>query len=306
MMDRRAILAAVLAGAVIPASASGAQSGPSVEDSCELNADFSNVPQAVTQICNAVSDQLTDRSTRLFYQHRKLFFGYSRASNLRDPGDHIAKKVQHFWATYNQSLVCNQLGFTIPSGSLLKLAIERDSRQFINDVARRWNLWLNGLDQTGETVLDFVDAEIERGGALVGQMRTYRDILTRSGAKRAAELTPSDQPIDPFEVELRPLLRTWDRACYFNEGLAAVKRGGLWGYVNAQEQEVVPPRYDGAFAFSQGRAAVNRGGRWGYIDLTGREVIPLRYADALVFVGDGSAEVTVDGRTWTRIGLDGA
>lgn len=305
-MDRREMLAAALAGAVIPSSTSGAQSGRSLEDSCELNPEFSNLPHSVTQICNAVADQLTDRSTRLFYQHRNLFFGYSRASNLRDPGDHIAKKVQHFWATYNQSLFCSQLGFTIPSGSLLKLAIERDSRQFINDVARRWNLWLNGLDQTGETVLDFVDAEIERGGALVGQMRTYRDILTRSGAKRAAELTPSDQPIDPFEVELRPLLRTWDGACYFNEGLAAVKRGGLWGYVDARGQEVVPQRYDGAFAFSQGRAAVNRGGRWGYIDQTGREVIPLRYADALVFVGDGSAEVTIDGRTWTRIGLDGA
>ena len=305
MMDRRAMLAAALAGAVIPSSASGAQEERNVEDSCELDPEFSTLPHSVTQICNAVADQLTDRSTRLFYQHRKLFFGYSRASNLRDPGDHIAKKVQHFWATYNQSLNCNQLGFTIPSGSLLKLAIERDSRQFINDVARRWNLWLNGRDQTGETVLDFVDAEIERGGVLVGQMRTYRDLLTRSGAKHAADLTPADQPIDPFEVELRPLLRTWDRACYFSEGLAAVKRGNLWGYVDTQGQQVVPPGYRGAFAFSQGRAAVNRGGLWGYVDLTGREVIPLQYADAMVFGSDGFAEVTTDGRTWTRISVDG-
>ena len=310
MMDRRAMLAAALAGAVFPSSASGAQSGAqeerSLEDSCELNPEFSTLPHSVTQICNAVADQLTDRSTTLFYQHRKLFFGYSRASNLRDPGDHIAKKVQHFWAAHNQSLFCNQLGFTIPSGSLLKLAIERDSRQFINDVARRWRLWPNGCDQTGQTVLDFIESEIARGGAGVGQTRIYRDIFTRAGAKRAADLTPADQPIDPFEVELRPLLRTWDRACYFNEGLAAVKRGTLWGYVDAQGKLIVPPRYNGAFAFSQGRAAVNRGGRWGYIDASGREVIPLRYADARVFVGDGSAEVTVDGLTWTRIGLDGA
>ena len=306
MIDRRAMLAAALAGAVIPSSASGAQGGRSVEDSCELNPQFETFPHAVTQICNAVSGQLTDSGSVLVYQYRQLFFGYARADNQRDPRDHIVKKVQHFWATYNQSLFCSQLGFSIPSGSLLKLMIERDSREFFNDVVRRWKLWPNGRDQTGETVLDFIDAEIERGGAGVGQTRIYRDLMIRAGAKRAAELTPADQPIDPFEIELRPLLRTWDRACYFNEGRAAVKRGSLWGYVDAGGLEVVAPRYDGAFAFSQGRAAVNRGGRWGYVDLTGREVIPLRYADARVFGADGFAEVTLDGRTWTRIGLDGA
>ena len=40
MIDRRAMLAAALAGAVIPSSASGAQGGRSVEDSCELNPQF--------------------------------------------------------------------------------------------------------------------------------------------------------------------------------------------------------------------------------------------------------------------------
>ena len=308
MIDRRGLIGAALAGAVIPSCAIGSQSDQALEDSCELNPQFESYPHSVTQICNAVSDQLTDRTTRLFYQHRQLFYRYSKADNSRDPGHHVAKKIQHFWATYSQSLVCNQLGFTLRSGSLLKLAIERDSREFINDVVRRWGLWLNGRDVTGLTALDFIEAEVARtrGTSSETAMTRYLAIFQKFGAKRSADLTPADRPADPFEVELRPLLRTWDRACYFNEGLAAVKRGGQWGYVNTQGQGVVPPRYDGAFAFSQGRAAVNRGGRWGYIDVTGREVIPLRFADARVFGADGFAEVTMDGRTWTRVGLNGA
>ena len=319
MPDRRAVLAAALSCAIVTSSASQAEGRQNVEDSCEVAPYWSPPlvlggmtiprqvgPQKAVQLCNAVSGLLgAFEDPELRYQYRQIIFGYSSANYLRDPQSHIVRKIQHYWATNHQSLVCTQLGFSTREGSVLKLAIERGNSELINDVARRWKLWLNGRDQTGKTVLDFIDAEIERGGSGAGEVRIYRNIFIRAGAKRAAELTPDDQPIDPVEIEIRPLLKTWDRACYFNEGLAAVKRGGLWGYVDAKGQVIVPPRYDGAFAFSQGRAAAHRGGRWGYIDLTGREVIPLRYADARVFRADGFAEVTTDGRTWTRINQEG-
>jgi hypothetical protein len=308
MMDRRAILATGLAAAAIPLSSSFAQTLVQIEDVCQ-SASVSQ--EQVSQLCNAVNDQLLETSDLSFgnrHNYQTRIYRSSAAHPLRDPVAHVAKKIQHWWLTDFDALNCDLLGFRVKGGSILKLALARDANYFINDVVRRWGLWLNGRDFTGQTALDFIESEMERSRGTPNEniMRRYQTLFQRFGGKRAADLTPADQPIDPFEVELTPLLRTWDRACYFNEGLAAVKRGGLWGYVDAGEQVVVPTRYDGAFAFSQGRAAVNRGGRWGYIDLTGREVIPLRYADARVFGSDGFAEVTMDGRTWTRISAAGS
>lgn len=308
MIDRRTMLGTGLLAAAIPVSPGSLQVSAQFEDVCQSASISSG---QATQLCNAANDQTEETidfeiGTRFNYQTR--IYSHSLAKPRRDPPGHLAKKVQHFWLENLGLLICNSLGFRVRGGSVLKLAIARDSADFINDVVRRWGLWLNGRDLTGQTALDFIESEMLRSQGTPNEniMRRYQGLFQRFGGKRAADLTPADQPIDPFEVELRPLLRTWDRACYFSEGLAAVKRGTLWGYVDAQGQEVVPPRYDGAFAFSQGRAAVNRGGRWGYIDLTGREVIPLRYADARVFGSDGFAEVTTDGRTWTRIGAAGS
>lgn len=308
MMDRRAMLATGLAAAAMPISSPFAQTSVQVEDACEALPVIEESDTSATRLCNAVNDQVPEANHGTRFNYETRIYGASSVHLLRDPPAHVAKKVQHWWLSNSDALTCDLLGFSVKGGSLLKLALQRDSNHFINDVVRRWGLWLNGRDFTGQTVLDFIESEMVRSSGTPNEnaMRRYRTLFERFGAKRAADLTPSAQPIDPFEVELRPLLRSWDRACYFNEGRAAVKRGGRWGYVDAQGQVVMPPRYEGAFAFSQGRAAVNRGGRWGYVDLTGREVIPLRYSDARVFGSDSFAEVTTDGRTWTRIGFDGA
>ena len=308
MIDRRTLLAAGWAASAVPLFTAAAQPARQVEDSCQPV----DLPrQAAGQLCNAVNDQVEetiDFSLGSKFNYQTRIYGLSSANPVRDPPSHAAKKIQHWWLTNFDVLTCNSIGFTVRGGSLLKLVIARDSNNVINDVTRRWGLWLNGRDFTGLTALDFIESEMVRSRGTPNEniMRRYQGLFQRFGAKRAADLTPADRPVDPFQVELRPLVRTWDRACYFNEGLAAVKRGGAWGYVNPQGQVVVPPRYDGAFAFSQGRAAVNRDGRWGYVDATGREAVPLRFADARVFGADGFAEVTMDGRKWTRIGLNGS
>lgn len=73
----------------------------------------------------------------------------------------------------------------------------------------------------------------------------------------------------------------------FSEGLAAVKKSwtmGLWGYINENGEEVIPCKYDDASDFSEGLATVcNRAGLWGYIDKTGKEVIPCEYESSQNF-----------------------
>ncbi|NGQ94220.1 hypothetical protein G3578_03405 [Brevibacillus sp. SYP-B805] len=77
----------------------------------------------------------------------------------------------------------------------------------------------------------------------------------------------------------------------FNEGLAAVKKNGKWGYIDKTGKEVVSPQYDAvALKFSEGFAQVQKNKKWGYVDQFGKEAIPLRYEDTNSF-GEGLAHV---------------
>ena len=62
----------------------------------------------------------------------------------------------------------------------------------------------------------------------------------------------------------------------FHEGLMAVEEDERWGYINRNEQWVIPPQYLDAESFSEGLAAVEReDGNWCYINPQGKEVIQL-------------------------------
>ena len=71
----------------------------------------------------------------------------------------------------------------------------------------------------------------------------------------------------------------FDDAQSFSEGLAAVRIGdretgvGKYGFIDRQGRYVVEPQFDGAQSFSEGLAAVFIGDRWGFIDRQGRYVI---------------------------------
>src|SRR5262245_24401021 len=51
---------------------------------------------------------------------------------------------------------------------------------------------------------------------------------------------------------------TWERAFGFSEGLARVKRGGLFGWVDAAGTEVIAPAWQSAGDFHDGLAPVER------------------------------------------------
>ena len=134
----------------------------------------------VGQFCNAVSDQLgntTGRFSGRFYQFQ--YQQLIRDAACVDPDDApevVAGKIQHLWNQQHARLVCNQLGFSVRDGYLLKLAVESDSREFVNDAVRRWKLDLNHVDATGQTVLDYIESERARHA---GQGSSYESILQR-------------------------------------------------------------------------------------------------------------------------------
>jgi hypothetical protein len=83
----------------------------------------------------------------------------------------------------------------------------------------------------------------------------------------------------------------FDAARDFSEGLAPVRKGEKWGYVDKSGRLVVEPRFDDAEPFSDGLARVSVGELFGYIDKRGTLVIPARFKDADDF-SDGLAPVT--------------
>ncbi len=77
---------------------------------------------------------------------------------------------------------------------------------------------------------------------------------------------------------------TYTNARDFSEGLAAVKKDGLWGYIDTDGKYAVEPKYYGAWSFSEGLAAVqDKNGKWGFIDKSGNEVVAAAYDGAWYF-----------------------
>ncbi|MBC8871714.1 MAG: WG repeat-containing protein [Planctomycetes bacterium] len=97
----------------------------------------------------------------------------------------------------------------------------------------------------------------------------------------------------------------------FSEGLARVKVGDKFGYVDTSGRLVIAPRFDEASSFQENLAAVRIGDAWGYIDRRGTVVAKggsgkeAKWNDAEGFHGGlarvhigGEFQHTMDGPVW--------
>src|SRR2546430_1065976 len=62
-----------------------------------------------------------------------------------------------------------------------------------------------------------------------------------------------------------------------SKGLAAVRDGEKWGYLDKTDTMSTPPKSSEAYRFPGGLAPVKVGGNWGYMDKSGKMVIPPQY-----------------------------
>jgi len=88
----------------------------------------------------------------------------------------------------------------------------------------------------------------------------------------------------------------YDDALYFEDGLAPVKTGDKWGFINEQGVQVIPFKFDYANIFTDGYAMVGTGSngqyKYGMINKAGVLVIPMKY-DGLGDVEEGLIAVIV-------------
>lgn len=73
----------------------------------------------------------------------------------------------------------------------------------------------------------------------------------------------------------------------FSEGLAAVKKDGKWGFIDADNDVVIGFQYDYARNFTDNRAIVQQGEFYGVINTAGAYVIPACYYDLIPYELEG-------------------
>jgi hypothetical protein len=99
-------------------------------------------------------------------------------------------------------------------------------------------------------------------------------------------------------------LSQYDEAKDFSEGLAAVKIGFAWGYIDKTGKVVIKLQYEQVSNFSDGLACVSFGGGFGYIDHTGKMVIAPQFSLPGDFSG-GLAHVRLNDEKWVYINKAG-
>jgi len=95
----------------------------------------------------------------------------------------------------------------------------------------------------------------------------------------------------------------YDNVTEFAGNFARVRKGNKWGFVNRQGKEVVPFVYDALWDFSGNIARCRSGGKVGLIDTTGVEIIPPKYDEIEDFLW-GFAH-TRNGTRWGAIDMEG-
>lgn len=88
----------------------------------------------------------------------------------------------------------------------------------------------------------------------------------------------------------------YEYAFDFNEGLALVQKGGLWGFINTQNTEIVQCLFDRCSEFNEGFATVILNGKTGIIDSTGQYAVPPECSEVRV-LSDGVCLGKKDGKS---------
>ena len=109
------------------------------------------------------------------------------------------------------------------------------------------------------------------------------ELLAAAAAKEDALTTEPTTAPAPAE-EAKPKYEIMGDV---NDGLALVKEGLLYGYVNANGEMVIAAQYEGATDFAEGMAAVKVNNKWGYINTSGKFVISAQYQEARPFGQNG-------------------
>ena len=94
------------------------------------------------------------------------------------------------------------------------------------------------------------------------------------------------------------ILNTYDDIEHgVEDGTFAVKKNGLWGFIDIEGNEIITPQYEKYSSFKNGIAIVRKNRNSGYINKKGEEITPLKYWKCQPFYGNITIAQTHDLKT---------
>lgn len=75
-----------------------------------------------------------------------------------------------------------------------------------------------------------------------------------------------------FHDKLNAYNESFEQAHHYSDGLVAISLHGHWGFMDKDQNIVIPLIFDDVHDFHDGKAFVQIGNRWGIIDKTGKEI----------------------------------
>lgn len=83
----------------------------------------------------------------------------------------------------------------------------------------------------------------------------------------------------------------YDHALDFSEGLAAIKMGNKYGYINTPRDVVIPLKYEAAESFRNNLAKIRFNRCQDIIANTGKEIVPCKYKSVYPIEEEGTLQV---------------
>ena len=96
-------------------------------------------------------------------QYKEELLQMSCVDLTKDSPQTIRAKVQCMWRKYYAEFGCDDTGFLVPQGNILKYAVNQEFELFVDGVVEEFGLDINIKDPAdGKTLLDFVLDEVKR------------------------------------------------------------------------------------------------------------------------------------------------
>ncbi|HAS42780.1 MAG TPA: hypothetical protein DCS93_20025 [Microscillaceae bacterium] len=102
------------------------------------------------------------------------------------------------------------------------------------------------------------------------------------------------------EASLQNIKSKYDWVSPYHDGLAKVRIGHLYGFIDTHGTVVIPIKYDDAWDFRKQRTRVGLAGKFGFINTKGEVIIPIKYDKLHDFNDRGLAHAKI-GAKWFYI-----
>lgn len=141
-------------------------------------------------------------------------------------------------------------------------------------------------------------------GTLISKNPSYREV---SDFQESMAIVKQGAMYGYLSLDGKEITPKYEEARYFDGGLAPVKEKGKWGVIDTAGHMVIPPIYkETGPSFDSGLLAVkNNKNLWGFINGAGEVIVPLQYKEVSPTFSEGYAAIENENKQWGFVNQEG-